>query len=54
MVLVIKEMSADTCRVFAVCQDRAHHMDSHLIVHPGGRDHFIGGEAVTQRLRTFH
>lgn len=47
MMLMIKEMSADICRVFAVCQDRVHHMDSHLIVHPGRRDHFIGGEAVT-------
>lgn len=47
MMLMIKEMSADICQVFAVCQDRVHHMDSHLIVHPGRRDHFTGGEAVT-------
>ena len=29
-------------------------MDPHLVIHFGGWDHFIGGEAVTKRLRTFN
>lgn len=54
--LAIKEMSEHMYCALALCQELCgvQHMDSHLIIRFGGRDHFIGGETVTKRLRTFN